>query len=374
MKEIIGLTLMVTVFVFATMMTVEYLNVLTRGRLERRLGRWTWGQSVLCSFLGATPGCMGGYAAAGFYMHRVVSFGALLATMVATCGDEAYVMMVLFPRQAWLLFGVLFAAGILTGVLTDLALRSRRTAVCGHVAEYTASHEGNAACVPFSIREWASQWRKCTPHRGWLTIILVLFIAGVAGGLVGHVHPAGHGRAGEEHGAEDTRAADGAAAVHPEPHGHEWDWVRVALLVSGIVGLAIVATVPDHFLDEHIWHHLVKVHMWRIFLWTLGALIVTHWLIDRLDVGALVGTHRLPVLLVAVAVGLIPESGPHLIFTTLYAGGAIPFSVLLANSVVQDGHAMLPVISHSRRAFVAVKLVKLAIGLVVGLLGMLAGW
>jgi len=373
MKEIIGLTLMVTVFVFATMMTVEYLNVLTRGRLERRLGRWTLGQSVLCSFLGATPGCLGGYAAASFYMHRVVSFGALMATMVATCGDEAYVMMALFPRQALLLFCVLFAMGVLTGALTDLALRSRRTADRGHVADYRASHEGNAACVPFSVRDWALQWRKCTPHRGWLTIILVLFVAGVAAGVVGHVHPAGHDRAEAAHALEGG-AAHGDSGDLPEPHGHGWDWVRVALLVAGLIGLGIVATVPDHFLDEHIWNHLVKVHMWRIFLWTFGALVVTHLLMLRLDVGALVGTHRLPVLLVAVAVGIIPESGPHLIFTTLYAGGAIPFSVLLANSVVQDGHAMLPVISHSRRAFVAVKLVKLAIGFGLGLLGMLMGW
>jgi hypothetical protein len=40
--------------------------------------------------------------------------------------------------------------------------------------------------------------------------------------------------------------------------------------------------------------------------------------------------------------------------------------VLLASSIVQDGHGMLPMLAHSRRAFVAVKLVNCVVGLVAG--------
>jgi hypothetical protein len=374
MKEIVGLTLIVTVFVFATMMTVEYFNVLTHGRWEQRLGRWTWGQSAFCAFLGAMPGCLGGFAAVSFYMHRVVTFGALVATMIATSGDEAFVMMALFPKRAMLLFAILSATGIVGGVITDIILRRRRTADTGHAGQYVASHE-DACCVPFSLQEWKGQWLNCTPHRGWLALLLALFVAGVASGMIGHVDApdTGHEPGLVEHVESDGRHADDA---RPEPgaDSHGWDWVRITLLAAGLIGLAIVTTVPDHFLDEHIWNHLVKVHIWRVFIWTFGSLLATHWLMDRLDMDAIIGAHRLPVLLVACAVGIIPESGPHLIFTTLYANGAIPFSVLLANSIVQDGHAMLPVVSHSRRAFVAIKLIKLCIGLGLGLLGALTGW
>jgi hypothetical protein len=71
---------------------------------------------------------------------------------------------------------------------------------------------------------------------------------------------------------------------------------------------------------------------------------------------------------------LIPESGPHLIFVLLFAKGSIPFSILLASSIVQDGHGMLPVLAHSRKAFVIIKLINLAIGLILGAVALLLGW
>ena len=71
-------------------------------------------------------------------------------------------------------------------------------------------------------------------------------------------------------------------------------------------------------------------------------------------------------LIAAALVGLIPESGPHLVFVTLYAGGRIPLSVLVTNSIVQDGHGMLPLLAHSRRDFLRVKTLNLVLGLAVG--------
>ena len=70
-------------------------------------------------------------------------------------------------------------------------------------------------------------------------------------------------------------------------------------------------------------------------------------------------------ILLAIAFGLIPESGPHLVFVTLFASGVIPFPVLLANSIVQDGHASLPLLADSKKSFVIAKAVKVAIALAV---------
>jgi hypothetical protein len=75
-------------------------------------------------------------------------------------------------------------------------------------------------------------------------------------------------------------------------------------------------------------------------------------------------------LVMACVIGLIPESGPHLIFVTLYAEHAAPFGVLLASSIVQDGHGKLPMLAHSRRAFLAVKGVNFLLGLAAGAVAM----
>jgi hypothetical protein len=72
-------------------------------------------------------------------------------------------------------------------------------------------------------------------------------------------------------------------------------------------------------------------------------------------------------MLIACLVGLIPESGPHMMFVTLFAAGTIPFGILLSSSVVQDGHGMLPLLAESKRSFLFVKMINFAVGLLVGL-------
>jgi hypothetical protein len=67
-----------------------------------------------------------------------------------------------------------------------------------------------------------------------------------------------------------------------------------------------------------------------------------------------------------VLAGTIPESGPHLMFVTLFAQGAISFSVLAASSAVQDGHAMLPLPAESPWEFAGITMVNVLAGLVLG--------
>ncbi|MFP4029900.1 MAG: putative manganese transporter [Candidatus Brocadiia bacterium] len=71
-------------------------------------------------------------------------------------------------------------------------------------------------------------------------------------------------------------------------------------------------------------------------------------------------------LVIACLVGLIPESEPHLVLVTLYADRNIPLSILLASSIVQDGHGMLPVLAHSRHQFIVIKAINFLVGLTVG--------
>ena len=99
-----------------------------------------------------------------------------------------------------------------------------------------------------------------------------------------------------------------------------------------------------------------------------------HLLTNVLHLGAAIRAGGWMVLLIAGLTGLIPESGPHLIFVTLFAQGAIPFSVLLASSAVQDGHGMLPMLAHSRREFLLIKAINLAAGLALGAAAMSVGW
>jgi len=79
-------------------------------------------------------------------------------------------------------------------------------------------------------------------------------------------------------------------------------------------------------------------------------------------------------MFLAILIGIIPESGPHIVFISLFINGTIPFSILLANSIVQEGHAGLPLLAESKRGFLWMKAISVTVGLIVGLLGYFAGF
>jgi len=130
----------------------------------------------------------------------------------------------------------------------------------------------------------------------------------------------------------------------------------------------VVATVPDHFLEQHLWRHVVLQHVPRIFLWIFGVLAAISVLRRFLDVGSFVQENSWLVLALAGIVGIVPESGPHLFFVTLFDDGSLPLSVLAASSIVQDGHGTLPILAHSWRSFLKIKAINLVIGLLIGAL------
>lgn len=330
MTRLILDSLMITGFVAGMMLLIEYLNVRTSGNWSRWLARGGIRQHLLAALLGAIPGCLGAFTAVALYSHGVVSFGAVVAAMVAASGDEAFVMLALIPRTAVALWGVLFALGVCAGFAVDFIARKRVVAWprCEALVIHPEEKFGR-----LSLAEVVARWKDCSAARGILSTTLALFAAAVASGQVGP--PA-------------------------------WNWVRVSLLTVSAAALFVVATVPEHFLDEHLWRHVARKHAPRIFLWTFAALALSGPLERFLKLGGSGQQSHWLLLLMACAIGLVPESGPHLIFVTLYAQHAIPFSVLLASSIVQDGHGMLPLLAHSRRAFVAVKAVNFCFGLAAG--------
>ncbi|WP_041273134.1 putative manganese transporter [Desulforapulum autotrophicum] len=330
---------LITGFVFMMMLIIEYLNVLSRGVWQSGLRGGRWRQYFLAAFLGATPGCLGAFAVVSLYLHREVSLGALVVAMVATSGDESFVMLSLIPQKAAIVFVLLFVVGIAAGYFTD-ALFGKQPAdpVIGH---NTFNVHGQEICHCFPWGNLRRQWRHCSSARGVLGCTLLLFVFAVCCGQLGPAN---------------------------------WNWLRVTLVVLALVGFFIVATVPDHFLEEHLWNHVVKDHVPKVFLWTFGALLLMSILVDSLHLEGWIQNNQLIILMIACLVGLIPESGPHLLFLTLFVEGTIPFSIFMASSIVQDGHGMLPLLAESRRDFLKVKAINFAVGILTGFTGYTLGW
>jgi len=147
-----------------------------------------------------------------------------------------------------------------------------------------------------------------------------------------------------------------------------WGWRRVTMTILTGIAAVIIGSIPDHFLKDHIWQHIIKKHMLRVFLWSFSALLIIQVGFKFWDFEAFIQSHMVWVMLIAVLIGIVPESGPHMVFTMMFAGGIIPFSVLLASSIVQDGHGMLPLLSYTLRDAILVKVFNLVFGLFIGLI------
>lgn len=328
--------IMISGFVFIMMVLIEYVNVQTKGLWRKAIEGSVWKQYLFGALMGAIPGCLGAFTMVALFSHRLVSFGALVTTMIATSGDEAFVMFSMFPQKALLLTGLLIVVGLMAGYLSDRFIKP--TKIMQSLGEQTLLLDDYCKC--FDRKTFWLNIKRPTLYRVLIVLLVSLLIVGL-----------------------QMRFLAGGADL----------WVRVTLLLAFSFALFVAISVPNHFLEEHIWNHIVKKHLPRIFLWVFGVLVVMHWLMNYMDVEAWISSNLWVVLLLAIVLGVVPESGPHLVFVTLFATGAMPFSILIASSIAQDGHGMLPLLAESKRAFVAVKLVNIVVAFVIGALGLLVG-
>jgi hypothetical protein len=142
--------------------------------------------------------------------------------------------------------------------------------------------------------------------------------------------------------------------------------MRITLVILLSFGTVLGVVSTEHYLRVHIVDHVIRKHVLRVFLWTFGALLVLSLLPSSEVVREFIQSHIWAVFLFAGLLGIIPESGPHMIFVMMFADGLIPFSVLFVSSFVQDGHGMLPLLSASLRDTLLVKGFNLVFGLSVG--------
>jgi len=269
-NRIICDTIQITILVFVMMIIVDLINVWTKGKIKVLIGREKkYRQYFIASFISSLPGCLGSFTNVSLYIHGLISIGALTGAMVAASGDEAFVMLAMFPKTAIILIGILFLLGVITGFIADNVIKKLNIKTCS----------------------------DCEKQ---------------------------------------------------EYHANEGSFF--------------------HYVKVHIWAHIIKKHLWKTALWTFGALLVVEIGIEYFNLKEISSQYPLLMLLVAGLMGLIPESGPHMIFVTMFANGLVPFSVLFTSAYVQDGHGMLPMLSYSIKDSILIKVFNLIFGISIGLI------
>jgi len=353
-------SIMITSFVLVMMLIIELLNVKSRGNWAKRLKGSPFLQLVFAAFMGIIPGCLGAYTIVSLYAHGIVKFAALVTVMIATSGDEAFVMFSIIPEAALMINGIIFFIAILVGWIL-MVFGKRFEFFCvppGHMV----IHEHEVEKVVLKARNVWGNLRNITFTRALLIGGILLFLFALLSGALGHDHAG-------------FSIVDGKIQQELDMHDHhEFDWVQATFILVSVIALAIFLFASDHFLEDHLWGHVIKKHFLKILLWTLGAMLLVEGFDQFYDVNNWVTENLWLILVIAVLIGIIPESGPHFVFIILFFQGMIPFSILLASSIVQDGHGALPLLAESRKSFLVMKAINVAVGLIAGGVGLLVGF
>lgn len=326
------------------------------------LRKYTHFQVPLAALLGATPGCAGAIIIVTAFCSGHVRFGAVVATLTATMGDAAFVLVAERPDVAAVLLPLSFAVGIVTGYIVDWLVK----------IDFSVNPDAGLGGTPeiggVKARHWACM----------LIGLPGLYFA--ISHLAGHGHghgPDAHGGDHEDegHGAhehEEDHAHEGHDA-HDGDHAHEGHDAHEGNLLEGIehlysglsiewligaAGLAACLAVwtfsPLSSLaspkDRPATRAVEETSM--ISVWVLWAFLAFEYVVGLggVDLERVLSSVGILLPLMAIIIGLIPGSGPQILVTTLYINGAVPFSALLGNAISNDGDALFPAIALSRKA------------------------
>lgn len=376
--SIVQQTLLITSFVIMMMLIIEFINVYSKGRFTKFLRKKPRYQIIAGVLLGALPGCMGVFTVVSLYTHRVLSFGAMVAAMIATSGDEAFFMLALIPETAIIIFLILTALAFATGFFIDRFF-PKLSFVENHKFKFEVHNENcldNNNFKAFSLKNFNFSFKRII-----VIVALFLTIAGTSTGIIMHSH--GHHMMFSLPDDLNAKAVEIEQSVHScgahscsHDHSHEggFDWVSFAVIIAAIISLLIVVSGSKHFVNVHVWGHLVIKHLPKILMWTFVIMLLINILMQNTNFGEWVFDNLFLILVIAVLVGIIPESGPHLLFLVLFISGYIPISILIANSIVQDGHGSLPLLAESKKSFFVMKIINMVVAITIGAIGLTLGF
>ncbi len=331
------------------MILIEYVNVKTSGEWILLVKQKHWLQILLAAFLGWIPGCVGMFAVVSLYTHRLVTFGALLAASIATFGDEAFLMFSLIPEQTLFLSLLFIVLAVIAGYITDICYRKQYQL---HAEDYHLQLHAEDNAEGSHDARTEKKWYR------WLLVgIAFLFGGSILFGIMGHEHV----------------VSDAFSMGMNMEHAHAEFNENIIFIVLTAITIVLLCVVNEHFIQEHVVNHVIKKHFLKIFGWIWIVLILLSVMQHYVSWETLLLNPYGPyiMLLLAVLIGCIPESGPHVIVIFMFINGIVPFTTLMANAFVQEGHGGLPLLAERPKDFLWMKSIKILIAFLIGISGLL---
>ena len=273
----------------------------------------------ICSFLGAIPGCGGAIMVMSLFTRGVVSFGAVLAALISTMGDAAFLLIAVKPEAALIILPVTFIVGIISGYIAQ---------------PFTKNFLKEKINKSISISDLPKNKTSNKFYKLWFFIL----IPGLILGLIN------------------------AFNIDTNFEIFEMDVVLVfsfsaALFCVLLWVLNPLTDIQMASIHENSYRRVVDTTCF-VTVWVIISFVL-YELINLSTNGAIFESLILfgPFLpLIAILIGFIPGCGPQIMITSMYVSGQIPMSAQIGNSISNDGDALFPAIAISAKAAIVATL------------------
>ena len=357
--------LAVTVFVAAMVLLFSWLQYVTAGRFVTWIRENRRLQPVIGALMGLTPGCGGAIIVMPMYARGYVTYGTVIATLIATLGDAAFVLIgAIFQDSAYItpviaVHVTSFIVGVVWGYGVD-SLQVTPSSPLGKLGpkfgsdeplgeEAAREMEGIGSVIEDMPREVPDGLGYRIIHQGyrvwWVVTAVGLCLAIML--LIWY--------------AQDPEYSP-ELVWNPTTRDGLVTWVgfigtslSIILYISSknFLGDDTEATIGDKLnsLDETLVHAASETAF--VTFWVLIAYLAFEFGMiasgigepDLAEHGAGAGA-----VIVAAAIGLIPGCGPQIIAISAYVEGVISFPALVANAISQDGDALFPLLVRHKVA------------------------
>lgn len=351
--------LAVTVFVAAMVLLFSWLQYVTSGRFVEFIQEHQKLQPIIGALMGLTPGCGGAIVMMPMYARGYVTYGTVIATLIATLGDSAFVLIGAavadssFIAPLLAVHAISFCVGITWGYLVDFTGTTPRKPL-GRFGP-TVGQE-----VPIVEQEVSSPLDDLSRevpeglgykilHQGY-----VLWWAVTGIGLVFAILLLVWSGQDADYGLE--------LSFNPFTLNGFITWVGLlGTTLSVILYVAqknwfaddTEATIGDklHSMRETMIHAASETAF--VTFWVMIAYLAfefTMLFANMAEQDLAKYGDGLGAVVIAATIGLIPGCGPQIIAITAYTKDIISFPALAANAISQDGDALFPLLVRHKAA------------------------
>ena len=315
--------LQVTTFVAATLLLfygLDRLFGISAVKMLERSGVW---QVPVAAALGALPGCGGAIIVVTNYVSGRLSFGAVLATLTATMGDAAFLLIAKEPTTGLMMMAIGLVVGTISGFVVD-KIHGRDFLRPDPKAEPNEIADANAVTTRHDAPQFVNNI--------WLIAIVPGIIIGVLGAFQIELDPLF------------------ANALTDQP-------VTLFGFMAGLLCFAMwllprfIKSSQNSSAQGNMLRQTIAdtnfVTGWVIIAFLLFevSLFATGYELTQLFDGLAIW-----IPLIAVVIGLVPGCGPQVLVTTLYLSGIVPLSAQIGNALSNDGDALFPAIALAPKA------------------------